>query len=69
MKLGLKIEEHDLTFKIKHIKEFLNDGNKVKVIVMFKGRGSTPYRHGRKTCPEDYRVSERCRDDGAKIKI
>lgn len=38
MKLGLKIEEHDLTFKIKHIKEFLNDGNKVKVIVMFKGR-------------------------------
>jgi translation initiation factor IF-3 len=38
MKLGLKIEEHDLTFKIKHIKEFLGDGCKVKVIVMFKGR-------------------------------
>ena len=38
MKLGLKIEEHDLAFKIKHIKEFLGDGYKVKVIVMFKGR-------------------------------
>jgi len=38
MKLGLKIEEHDLSFKIKHIREFLDDGCKVKVTVMFKGR-------------------------------
>jgi translation initiation factor IF-3 len=38
MKLGLKIEEHDLTFKMKHMKEFLGDGHKVKVIIMFKGR-------------------------------
>ncbi|HOJ71620.1 MAG TPA: translation initiation factor IF-3 [Syntrophorhabdaceae bacterium] len=38
IKLGLKIEQHDLDFKIKHIREFLNEGNKVKVIVMFKGR-------------------------------
>lgn len=38
IKLGLKIQEHDLMFKIKHIREFLEDGCKVKVIVMFKGR-------------------------------
>lgn len=38
MKLGLKIDGHDLMFKIKHIREFLGDGAKVKVIVMFKGR-------------------------------
>jgi translation initiation factor IF-3 len=38
MKLGLKIEEHDIMFKIKHIKEFLKDGSKVKVIIMFRGR-------------------------------
>lgn len=38
MKLGLKIDEHDLGFKIKHIRGFLDDGAKVKVIVMFKGR-------------------------------
>jgi len=38
MKLGLKIEEHDLMFKIKHIREFLEDDCKVKVIIMFKGR-------------------------------
>lgn len=38
MKLGLKIEEHDLMFKIRHIREFLDDGCKVKIIIMFKGR-------------------------------
>ena len=38
MKLGLKIEEHDLMFKVKHLREFLEDGNKVKIIIMFKGR-------------------------------
>ena len=37
MKLGLKIEEHDLSFKIKHIKGFLDEGSKVKIIIMFKG--------------------------------
>jgi len=29
---------HDLDFKTKHIKEFLADGNKVKVSVRFRGR-------------------------------
>ncbi len=38
MKLGLKIEEHDLQFKIKHLRGFLQEGNKIKVIIMFKGR-------------------------------
>jgi translation initiation factor IF-3 len=33
-----KIEEHDLQFKSKHIKEFLDDGFKVKVTVRFRGR-------------------------------
>ncbi|MDR2017995.1 MAG: translation initiation factor IF-3 [Syntrophobacterales bacterium] len=38
MKLGLKIEEHDLQFKIRHIRDFLEEGDKVKIIIMFKGR-------------------------------
>jgi translation initiation factor IF-3 len=38
MKLGLKIEEHDLQFKIKHMREFLEEGDKVKIIIMFRGR-------------------------------
>ncbi len=33
-----KIEEHDLNFKTKHIQEFLEEGNKVKVTVRFRGR-------------------------------
>ena len=33
-----KIDDHDLDFKSKHIKEFLLDGNKVKVTVRFRGR-------------------------------
>lgn len=33
-----KIEKHDLEFKTKHVKEFLDDGNKVKVTVRFRGR-------------------------------
>jgi translation initiation factor IF-3 len=33
-----KIEEHDLQFKSKHVKEFLDEGNKVKVTIRFRGR-------------------------------
>jgi translation initiation factor IF-3 len=33
-----KIDDHDLDFKPKHVKEFLADGNKVKVTVRFRGR-------------------------------
>jgi translation initiation factor IF-3 len=33
-----KIEEHDLLFKSKHVKDFLDEGNKVKVTVRFRGR-------------------------------
>lgn len=33
-----KIETHDLEFKTKHIREFLDEGNKVKVTVRFRGR-------------------------------
>lgn len=33
-----KIEKHDLEFKTAHIKEFLDDGDKVKVTVRFRGR-------------------------------
>jgi translation initiation factor IF-3 len=38
MKLGLKIEEHDLEFKLKHLRDFLGEGDKVKITIMFRGR-------------------------------
>jgi translation initiation factor IF-3 len=33
-----KIDGHDLEFKTRHIREFLDEGNKVKVTVRFRGR-------------------------------
>jgi translation initiation factor IF-3 len=33
-----KIDEHDIDFKAKHIREFLGEGNKVKVTIRFRGR-------------------------------
>ncbi|MGK0289208.1 MAG: translation initiation factor IF-3 [bacterium] len=38
IKLRPKTETHDFNFKTKHAQEFLEDGNKVKVTVMFRGR-------------------------------
>lgn len=32
------IEEHDFGFKVKNAKKFLEDGNKVKITVKFRGR-------------------------------
>lgn len=38
VKLRPKTEEHDFQFKFKHIMRFLEDGNKAKVTVRFRGR-------------------------------
>lgn len=38
MKFRTTINEHDYQTKLKHIRRFLEDGNKVKVTVMFRGR-------------------------------
>ena len=32
------IDEHDFDFKTRHVREFLAEGNKVKVTMMFRGR-------------------------------
>ncbi len=32
------IEEHDFGFKLKNVKKFLSDGNKVRITVRFRGR-------------------------------
>lgn len=38
IKFRPKIEEHDYGVKLKHIKKFLESGNKVKVVVRYRGR-------------------------------
>lgn len=38
MRMGLKIGINDLEIKLRKIREFLSDGHKVKVVVVFRGR-------------------------------
>ena len=38
IKVRPQINEHDLVFKMKHIKRFLEHGDKVKITMMFRGR-------------------------------
>jgi translation initiation factor IF-3 len=41
IKFRPKTEEHDLAFKVKHIRRFMLDGNKVRLVVVFRGREIT----------------------------
>jgi translation initiation factor IF-3 len=38
IRFGPNTDEHDFDFKVKHARKFLEDGNKVKTFVHFKGR-------------------------------
>jgi len=38
MRLGLKIGQHDLDIKLRKIREFLADGDKVKIMLVYRGR-------------------------------
>jgi translation initiation factor IF-3 len=38
IKFRPKTDEHDLDFKVKHIRRFLQEGNKAKLVVIFRGR-------------------------------
>ncbi len=38
IKFRPKISIHDYSFKVRHVQRFLNDGNKVKITVMLRGR-------------------------------
>jgi translation initiation factor IF-3 len=38
VKLRPRTDEHDVDFKLNNIKRFLEEGNKVKVSIMFRGR-------------------------------
>jgi len=38
MRFRPKTEDHDYTFKMRHVREFLTQGSKVKIMVVFRGR-------------------------------
>lgn len=41
IKFRPKTEEHDLAFKVRHIRRFLEEGNKVRLVAVFRGREIT----------------------------
>lgn len=47
MRFRPKVDTHDYEFKTKHIREFLEEGNKVKIFVMFRGREMAHTEFGR----------------------
>jgi translation initiation factor IF-3 len=38
MKIGLKISDNDLNIKVRKIRGFLEDGDRVKIMIIFRGR-------------------------------
>ncbi|HTH71808.1 MAG TPA: translation initiation factor IF-3 [Candidatus Pristimantibacillus sp.] len=38
MRLGLKISEHDLQVKLRKVTDFLEEGHKVKIVIIYRGR-------------------------------
>ena len=61
VKMTPKTGIHDFQFKVKHIKRFFEDGDKVKVNVVFKGREITHAQLGRDMLN---RVAEEIKDVG-----
>ena len=47
VKLRPTTDDHDFDFKVKHIKRFIEDGDKAKVVIMFKGREMAYITQGR----------------------
>lgn len=46
IKLRPKTDEHDIQFKIKHARRFIEEGNKAKISVVFRGREITHMEYG-----------------------
>ncbi len=61
MKFRPKTDEHDFDFKVKHIREFLQDGNKAKLVIQFRGREIVHPEVGQSVLR---RVVEACSDIG-----
>lgn len=38
MKIGLKISENDLNIKVRKMRSFIEDGDRVKIMIVFRGR-------------------------------
>jgi translation initiation factor IF-3 len=60
MRFRPKTEEHDYQFKLKHIREFLEQGSRVKAFIIFRGREMAHKEMG-------FKILERLQEDLADI--
>jgi translation initiation factor IF-3 len=61
VKVRPKTDGHDMEFKVKHVRRFLDEGDKVKITVRFRGREMAHRNIGEQQC---YEIAERCKDLG-----
>lgn len=61
VKVRPKTDDHDMAFKVAHARRFLDEGNKVKVTVRFRGREMAHRNIGEDQCMA---VAEACKDLG-----
>jgi translation initiation factor IF-3 len=61
IKLKPNIDEHDLMTKLRHAKDFLQKGNKVKITLMYRGREMAHKEYGEKVVQK---VCEELKEDG-----
>ena len=62
VKLRPKTDEHDIAVKVRHARRFLEEGNKVKVTIRFRGRELAHRDIGAQQC---LRMAKECEDLGA----
>ena len=74
IRLGPNTDEHDFNFKVKHAIGFLQEGNKVKVDVFFKGRsimyksqGETMLKNFAKACEEYGKLDQTPKLEGKRM--
>lgn len=62
VKLRPKTDEHDIAVKVRHARRFLEEGNKVKVTIRFRGRELAHRDIGSQQC---MRMAKECEDLGS----
>lgn len=62
VKVRPKTDDHDMGVKVRHARRFLEEGNKVKVTVRFRGRELAHRNIGAEQC---LRIAEACEDLGS----
>ena len=60
IRLGPNTSKHDLDFKIKHARTFLQEGNRVKVYIFFQGRTIIYKEHSKVILGEFIKTLEDC---------